>query len=282
MRTLALSPNGQRIASESNDSIKIWDLSTRRELRTITRTDNGYGYTSVIWSADGNRVIDIDDKTVKIWNALNGQVVRTLSGHTEDVDAVAMSRDGRRIASISKDRLVVWNADTGGKIVEFSGTYAFDLCFSADGKRLFISPVLSLSATTIKVIDLDTRREIQGITAGASIVSVRLNPSGNQLFAGDSVGGRIFIYDANTGRLIRTVTGGGERDYYSSIVFSPDGRYMCTGGNQVTIWNLATGQQTKVIGEYGAHAVYSLDGKNLYVASRDVIKILDTQTWAEQ
>jgi WD40 repeat protein len=280
MRTLALSPNGQRIASESKDSIKIWDLSTRRELRTITRTDNGLGYTSVIWSADGNRVIAIDNKTVKIWNASNGQVVRTLSGHTEDVDAIAVSRDGRRIASISKDRLVVWNGDTGGKIAEFSGIAAFDLCFSADGKRLFISPVLNFSATRmITVIDIDAGRQIQGISNGTllAISSLWLNPDGNQLFAGSM--NRIFIHDANTGRLIRTVTGHG--DYYNSIVFNHDGRYMCTGGNKITIWNLATGQETIVMDEYG-HAVYSLDGKTLYVATGDVIKIFDTQTWAEQ
>ncbi|MDT7949765.1 MAG: hypothetical protein RQ897_15615, partial [Thermoflexus sp.] len=48
-----------------------------------------------------------DDKTVILWDVGTGERVRTLTGHTDDVNSVAFSPDGRLLASGSGDGTVI-------------------------------------------------------------------------------------------------------------------------------------------------------------------------------
>jgi len=48
--------------------------------------------------------------------------MRTLTGHSDCVVAVAFSRDGKRIASGSQDNLVkIWDTGTGAEVSSFVG-----------------------------------------------------------------------------------------------------------------------------------------------------------------
>src|SRR5262249_31935669 len=65
----------------------------------------------VAYSPDGHRITSAsEDETVKVWDAVTGQELLTLRGHTDQVYTVAFSPDGRRIASAGQDKTVkVWN-----------------------------------------------------------------------------------------------------------------------------------------------------------------------------
>jgi len=54
------------------------------------------------------------DRTVRIWDATTGEVVRALEGHRGWVLSVAWSPDGRRVATGSGDYTArIWDATTG-------------------------------------------------------------------------------------------------------------------------------------------------------------------------
>ena len=53
---------------------------------------------------------------------VGGRQVRTLTGHSDWVYAVALSPDGSRVASASLDNLVkIWNAETGALVSSLVG-----------------------------------------------------------------------------------------------------------------------------------------------------------------
>lgn len=98
---------------------------------------------SISFSPDGTLIASgSDDKTVKIWDAATGTILRSLRGHSSSVTSVFFSPDGKTLISSGKDKTVrVWDAATGEAIqrsagVSCEGTPA---AFSPDGKFLATS-----------------------------------------------------------------------------------------------------------------------------------------------
>jgi WD40 repeat protein len=79
------------------------------------------------------------DKTVKLWDAATGKVLRTFDGHGDHVNSAALSPDGKWLASASSDNTVrVWDANTGDVVAVLRGHTGnvLSVAFSPDGKWL--------------------------------------------------------------------------------------------------------------------------------------------------
>ena len=79
---MAFSPDGQRLASASEDqTVKIWDSATGKELFAL-KGHAGW-VASVAFSPDGQRLASASmDQTVKIWDSATGKELFALKGHT--------------------------------------------------------------------------------------------------------------------------------------------------------------------------------------------------------
>jgi WD40 repeat protein len=180
----------QIVAAEFIKKILIWDANTGALLNTLV----GIGANSVSWSPDnakiasgsGTRYInqsqDSDGKTmevneseenvIKVWDPKNGNLLKTLEGHSAEVTSVTWSSDSTRIVSGSKDASIkVWNANTRELLATLKGhSGAVNSVFwsSSDPqtKSIIVSGALD---GTIKVWDSDTGRLISTLVGHATV-----------------------------------------------------------------------------------------------------------------
>jgi hypothetical protein len=136
---VAISPDGQRIATGGDGKVKVWELATGKELLTL----NGHRgpVSGVAFSPDGRRIVSgSNDKMAKVWDAGTGLELLGLKGHRDRVVCAAFSTNGRRIVTGSDDQTVrVWDAVNGKELLALKGHGDSILfCkFSRDGQQIF-------------------------------------------------------------------------------------------------------------------------------------------------
>ncbi|MEZ2315169.1 MAG: WD40 repeat domain-containing protein, partial [Microcoleus sp.] len=122
VNAVAIAPDGKTAISASFDqTLKIWDIDSGRELRTLT--DHTSGVSAVAIAPNGKTAVSASaDKTLKIWDTDSGTELRTLTGHAHRVTAVAIAPDGKTAISASSDNtLKIWDTDSGTELRTLTG-----------------------------------------------------------------------------------------------------------------------------------------------------------------
>ncbi|MGI2905082.1 protein kinase domain-containing protein [Tolypothrix sp. VBCCA 56010] len=210
---------------------------------------------------------------------------RTLTGHSNSVNSVAISPDGNTLASGSYDKTIkLWNLATGEQIRTLSGhsNVLISVAFSPDGKTLASG---SIPDDTIKLWNLATKEQIRTLSGHSDVlISVAISPDGNTLASG-SYDKTIKLWNLATGEQIRTLSG--HSDVVNSVAISPDGKTLASGSWDKTIklWNLATGEQIRTLSGHSDDVnsvAISPDGKTLASGSYDkTIKLWNLATGEE-
>ncbi len=105
VQTLAWSPKGDRLATGHRAAgdlnavgghVRIWDQRGRVRLELGSHRGD---VLSVAWSPDGGRLASAgEDRVVRIWNPLTGELIRELQ-HDEAIHSVAWSSDEQKLAA---------------------------------------------------------------------------------------------------------------------------------------------------------------------------------------
>ncbi|NEO97795.1 MAG: protein kinase [Symploca sp. SIO2E9] len=273
---LNISPDGEILISSSADrTIKTWNLSTGKLLRTLIRHSKHIDYFAI--SSDQTKIATVGgDKTIKIWDFNTGKEVDTLTGHSSFVNTVAISFDSQILASGSADKTIkIWDLTTGKEINTLKG-------HSGAVNHLIISHNNQLLASasadkTIKIWDLTTGKEIKTLKGHSSFVNYLTISHDDQLLASASANKTIKIWDFATGEEIATLKG--HSSSVKPIVISPDSKTLFSGGaeNTIRIWDLTTKKEIDTLKGHSGYInslAISPDGKILVSASADkTIKI---------
>jgi len=137
----------------TDGTFRVWDPLA--DLATTTNDHSGF-VTAVAISDDAKLVAtggSQDDKIVKIWDAVSGDLLHNLIGHEWSIHSLAFSPDGGKLASGSGDYTVrIWDVNAGNLLYTLTGhnNYVHDVGFTSDGRKL-----ISRTGNETYVFDLE-------------------------------------------------------------------------------------------------------------------------------
>ncbi len=99
------------------DFIKIWEVSTGKELQKLQWSSLAK-YYSVDWSSDNQQIACGNaDGNITLFSPSTGKILKTLTGHDEQINSVCWSPEGDKLVSGSDDfSIKIWDVAKGSAI----------------------------------------------------------------------------------------------------------------------------------------------------------------------
>jgi WD40 repeat protein len=141
---VALSQDGSRLLTASEDSVRFWDVNTGKQLQCFAGLRNSQA--SAALSPDGRLAVFEGDEgnfgTLQVWDTAQGRKLHVLKGHSWFVEAFAFSPDRCRLLTGGGDNKVrLWDLQSGQLVHCFGGFFGRNqggpvtiVGFSPDGK----------------------------------------------------------------------------------------------------------------------------------------------------
>src|SRR5262249_33905595 len=189
---------------------------------------------SLAFSPDGKVLAAVsEENAVRLWDAATGKTLPGPAGHRGAVADLAVSADGKVVVTRGSDgTLRRWERATGKELSRVAAPGGADATALSPTGRLFASA----EGATIRVGDVATGKDSVKIRLpedpnGVSLVSRLRFSADEKVLATDEWTGAVQLWDAATGKALRTLTPdkqGGAPDglLLSALEFAPDGRTL--------------------------------------------------------
>jgi WD40 repeat protein len=208
--------------------------------------------------------------------------IKVQLGHSTAITSVALSPDGKYALSGSGDHTArLWDIATGRELRAFVG-HSQEVCsvaFSPDGRLALTGSMDS----TVRLWDIATGRIVRVIEQGNCADSVAFSPDGRSILSSEYHD--LKLWDADSGRLLRTFTG--HKESVEAVAISPDGRQALSASSDKTLklWDLATGRELRSFAghrKYVRSVAFTPDGKRAVSGSWDeTFKLWDLSSGKE-
>ncbi len=258
LSSLIISPDQKTLAcaniGNENNVVRIWQIDSlnRNYLdKYINKTISNQiphkilkGHHDSIWSIafnpDGKKIVSgSSDRTVKIWDSLTGQCLKTFYGHNRPVLSVAFSPHGNTIASCGGHSIIkLWNLQSGECFQTIEERASYIIKFNSNGLILASGHTSGI----VKLWDTNNGQCIQTLgKLGNPIISMIFSHDGKFIAYG-SYDGTVTVWDINNSQSVAIL-----QQQFSSpwcLAFSTDSNLLAVGRDSevIQLWDIKTGK----------------------------------------
>ena len=228
--------------------------------------------TAVAWSQKGTHVASASyDKTVRVWDAANGNSVIIYRGHWDRVQVVSLSPDGTRVASGGDDGTVqVWEVTTGNPIYTWRGHSqpVSAIAWSPDGKRI-------ASAGSDKTV------QIWDAYNGGNVFTYRSHSGGLHALAWSPDGKR--IASGGEDKIIQVWSPFKDKNsFFTNFLSAARGQFAYKGHSQrvnAIMWSPDGRRIASVSSDRSMQVWDSLTGRKFFI-HRGTLAAINTVSWS--
>jgi WD40 repeat protein/tRNA A-37 threonylcarbamoyl transferase component Bud32 len=321
---LAFTPDGKRLIAETHQRsagakegrtvIKVLDIETGRELRSLPLTAHTGTINDLAISADGKRLATSsvtygDEKEipgeVTVWDAETGKELVTWK-QTRVIYCIAFSPDGKRLVAAGGQIARIWDLQTRQEVLTLKDPDVVEgkgytpggiwhVAFSPDGKLLATSGNRGSGGqeksrgAVLKIWNAQTGRELHSLAGHEGYVGdPAFSRDGKRLAATASTGQHdrtARVWDVQTGKELLLFQGHDVPMF--SMAWSPDGRHIASptswyvsgkSAGTVTLWDAQSGAEIATLKDTRARRLaFTPDGSRLVASGAwdDALKIWD-------
>ncbi len=322
---LAFTSDGKILASAARDErLKLWDLATGQERFTLESVMVPLdGQPPMAFSPDGKLLATLwanrRERAVKLWDVATGKELAALK-QKEIGTQLTFSPNGKHLACADQmGAVTLWETATRKELGTFnkhplglSSYQLYSLVFSRDGRILatggqvvtggqVLQQPIATTHGELKLWDLTTMKEVHIQGHYHPTYSIALSPDGKFVAAATTVASHfqptyseVRIWDANTGRLLKTLKRQGHGNMVQEVAFSPNGETLATSWrlevpanekdpeiSDVLLWDVATWKSRTV--PRANFLAFTPDGKVVFTTDGHDVRLWGSATerkWA--
>ncbi|MHB8863698.1 MAG: WD40 repeat domain-containing serine/threonine protein kinase [Pirellulaceae bacterium] len=275
---LRLTPDEQHLAWATADGqLRVLNIQSQQVVRSVQLP-----VTAIVcadFTLDGETIATFDEtQQGQLWNVVSNECLASIDGLA--AESCRFTEDGRRVVVTGpRGLLEIWQpfvrpaVNPAGHARE-----TWSVAFSPDG-RLLASGSDDETVRIWNVSDATEQRVLRGHRA--TVTDVAFSPDG-QTLASASLDGSVKLWRVADGEELKTLRGHPKR--VCGLAFSPSGTWLASGGEEVIIWDAATGSRLAtcqgIVPQRVSDLAVSPDGGILAVASQSgLAQLVDTRDW---
>jgi len=264
---VAFSPKGDHIASGSKDNtVRLWTIGAGGRQVAIGHSQS---ILSLVYSPRGDQVVSCSgDGSIRLRDAVSGSCRRAITSNLHKAASVAYSPQGDLVVSgcfnsglyrqfrpdvvaysLSEDQVA--SGDGGGsvKMVDVKagkrrrtfGLFEEVICIVNSPKGNYFAVFDAKGDMKLRIWDIESGDCLHALNCYEGTTSIAYSPRGD-LFASAGHSSTVRLWNAETGRCLRTLVGHIKRVWI--VVFSPQGDQVVSGSEDglVRVWDVGTGE----------------------------------------